>query len=92
MYRSLLSAIATASSHKQLGNEYISTEHLLVGLAADEQGGQNRAGRAGATPDTLLKVVSQIRQRRWSGPDPEETYKALEKYGLDLTSRPATGP
>src|SRR3984957_17816605 len=39
MSRSLLSAIATASSRaKQLGDEYISTEHLLVGLAADGGG------------------------------------------------------
>ena len=46
MSRPLLAAITTASSRaKQLGDEYISTEHLLVGLAADGGAGQVRAGR-----------------------------------------------
>ena len=63
MSRPLLSAIATASSRaKQLNDEYISTEHLLVGLAAD--GGDAEAvlaAPAGATPDALLEAFSQIR-------------------------------
>ena len=60
--RPLQSAIGTASSRaKQLGDEYISTEHLLVGLAAD--GGDAKAvlAAAGATPDALLEAFSQIR-------------------------------
>ena len=83
----MLSAIATASSRaKQLGDEYISTEHLLVGLAAD--GGDAKAvlTAAGATPDALLEAFSQIRgSARVTTQDPEGTYKALEKYGIDLT-------
>jgi len=87
MSRALLSAIATASSRaRQLGDEYISTEHLLVGLAAD--GGEAKAvlTAAGVTADALLEAFSQIRgSARVTSPDPEDTYKALEKYGVDLT-------
>src|SRR5947207_8580195 len=87
MSRPLLSAIATASSRaKQLNDEYISTEHLLVGLASD--GGEAKAvlAAAGATPDALLEAFSQIRgSARVTSQDPEDTYKALEKFGVDLT-------
>jgi len=62
MSRPLLSAIATASSRaKQLNDEYISTEHLLVGLAADGGAAKAVLAAAGATPDALLKAFSQIR-------------------------------
>jgi ATP-dependent Clp protease ATP-binding subunit ClpB len=87
MARPLLSAISTADSRaKQLGDEYISTEHLLVGLASD--GGDAKAVLAGAgvTPDALLEAFSQIRgSARVTSQDPEDTYKALEKFGVDLT-------
>jgi len=93
MSRPLLTAIATASSRaKQLGDEYISTEHLLVGLAAD--GGEAKAvlSAAGVTPDALLEAFSQIRgSARVTSPDPEDTYKALEKYGVDLTKMARDG-
>src|ERR1700726_3412612 len=86
--RSLLSAIATADKRaKQLGDEYISTEHLLVGLAADGGEAKTVLAAAGVTPDALLEAFSQIRgSARVTSPDPEDTYKALEKYGVDLTS------
>ncbi len=91
--RPLNMAIATASARaKQLGDEYISTEHLLVGLAAD--GGDAKAilAAAGATPDALLEAFSQIRgNARVTSQDPEETYKALEKYGIDLTQQARDG-
>src|SRR5256884_448370 len=89
----LLSAVATASSRaKQLNDEYISTEHLLVGLAAD--GGEAKAvlAAAGATPDALLEAFSQIRgSARVTSQDPEDTYKALEKFGVDLTKSARDG-
>ena len=93
MSRPLLSAVATASSRaKQLGDEYISTEHLLVGLAAD--GGDAKAvlAAAGATPEALLEAFSQIRgSARVTSQDPEDTYKALEKFGVDLTKQARDG-
>src|SRR6266705_99708 len=93
MSRPLLSAVATASSRaKQLNDEYISTEHLLVGLAAD--GGEAKAvlAAAGATPEALLEAFSQIRgSARVTSQDPEDTYKALEKFGVDLTKSARDG-
>src|SRR5271165_6921708 len=77
---------------KQADDEYISTEHLLVGLAAD--GGEAKAvlTAAGATPETLLEAFSQIRgSARVTSQDPEGTYKALEKYGVDLTKQARDG-
>src|SRR6201984_343425 len=93
MSRPLLSAIATASSRaKQLGDEYISTEHLLVGLAADGGEAKTVLAAAGVTPDVLLEAFSQIRgSARVTSPDPEGTYKALEKYGIDLTAQARDG-
>jgi len=93
MSRPLLSAIATASSRaKQLNDEYISTEHLLVGLAADGGAAKAVLAAAGATPDALLEAFSQIRgSARVTSQDPEDTYKALEKFGIDLTAQARDG-
>jgi ATP-dependent Clp protease ATP-binding subunit ClpB len=91
--RPLQSTIATASSRaRALNDEYISTEHLLVGLAAD--GGEAKAllAAAGATPDVLLEAFGQIRgSARVTSQDPEDTYKALEKFGVDLTKSARDG-
>ncbi|WP_433870636.1 ATP-dependent chaperone ClpB [Saccharopolyspora sp. CA-218241] len=76
----------------EMGDEYVSTEHLLVGLAAE---GGRVAGllRAhGATPDALTEAFSRVRgSARVTSPDPEGTYQALEKYGQDLTDRARGG-
>jgi ATP-dependent Clp protease ATP-binding subunit ClpB len=91
--RALNAAIATASKRaEQLGDEYISTEHLLVGLAADGGEAKTVLAAAGVTPDALLEAFSQIRgSARVTSPDPEGTYKALEKYGIDLTGQARDG-
>src|ERR1700678_324817 len=87
MSRALLLTIKTASDKaKELGDEYISTEHLLVGLAAVGGEAKTVLAAAGVTPDALLEAFGQIRgSARVTSPDPEDTYKALEKYGIDLT-------
>ncbi len=88
MSRPLLSALGTAAKRaKGLDDEYVSTEHLLVGLAAD--GGQ--AGTllrdAGAGPEVLLDAFEKVRgHARVTTEDPEGTYQALEKYGVNLTN------
>src|SRR6202041_1668994 len=69
-----------------MGDEYISTEHLLVGLATG--GGPLATGlqRAGATPDKLTSAFTKVRgSARVTSEDPEATYQALEKFGVDLT-------
>src|SRR5688572_20879333 len=76
----------------EMGDEYVSTEHLLVGLA--QHGGQvaDLLRRHGATPDALTEAFAKVRgSARVTSPDPEGTYKALEKYGVDLTERARKG-
>ncbi|MEV6643446.1 ATP-dependent chaperone ClpB [Amycolatopsis sp. NPDC051371] len=76
----------------ELGDEYVSTEHLLVGLATE--GGQvaDLLKRHGATPDALREAFVKVRgSARITSEDPESTFKALEKYGVDLTERARAG-
>ncbi|WP_019856236.1 ATP-dependent chaperone ClpB [Actinopolyspora mortivallis] len=76
----------------ELGDEYVSVEHLLVGLAAE--GGQvaELLTRNGATPDSLREAFTKVRgSARVTSPDPEGTYNALQQYGLDLTERARNG-
>ncbi len=68
------------------GDAYVSTEHLVVGLA--QRGGPGVAdtlAAAGATPDRLIDAISQVRQRPVTSADPEQSFQALEKYSVDLT-------
>ncbi|MEP7055943.1 MAG: ATP-dependent chaperone ClpB [Actinomycetota bacterium] len=77
---------------ERLGDDYISTEHLLVGLAAE--GGDVAAllRDSGATEDALLKAIAEIRgSKRVTSQDPESTYQALDKYGRDLTQDARAG-
>ncbi|HKG57090.1 MAG TPA: ATP-dependent chaperone ClpB [Candidatus Limnocylindrales bacterium] len=77
---------------RRLGDEYVSTEHLLLGAA--EAGGeaqrlleQNAAGR-----EAILQALQSVRGgQRVTSQNPESTYAALEKYGRDLTSEARAG-
>jgi ATP-dependent Clp protease ATP-binding subunit ClpB len=93
MARPLLAAIATASARaRQLDDEYVSTEHLLVGLAADGGEARDVLAAHGATPDALLEAFAQVRgDARVTSEDPEGSYKALERYGVDLTRQARDG-
>ncbi|MEC4016421.1 ATP-dependent chaperone ClpB [Streptomyces sp. H27-D2] len=91
--RELLGAIGDATQRaKELGDQYVSTEHLLIGIAA-------KGGRAGALLDQhgasakrLLAAFETSRGgQRVTTPDPEGTYKALEKYGTDFTEAAREG-
>ena len=76
----------------ELGDEYVSTEHLLVGLATVGSSAKEVLAGAGATPDGLLAAFSQVRgSARVTSPDPEGTYKALAKYSVDLTESAREG-
>ena len=91
--RQLLAVINTAAARAQrLEDEYVSTEHLMVGLATD--GGQvaDLLRSQGATPEALLDAFEKIRgHARVTSENPEDTYRALEKYGVDLTERARAG-
>jgi len=85
--RALLKVLTTAGERaEKLNDEYISTEHLLVGLATDGGQAATVLRKHGATPDALLEAFEKVRgSARVSSEDPEGTYQALEKYGVDLT-------
>jgi ATP-dependent Clp protease ATP-binding subunit ClpB len=87
MSRQLLAVINTATNRaQQLEDEYVSAEHLLVGLAADGGQAATLLRGAGATAEALTEAFSQVRgSARVTSEDPEGTYQALEKYGVDLT-------
>ncbi|MFI9555872.1 ATP-dependent chaperone ClpB [Nonomuraea endophytica] len=91
--RQLLTVINTAAQRaKRLEDEYVSTEHLLVALAADGGQAADLLKAQGATPDALLDAFEKVRgNARVTSETPEDTYKALEKYGVDLTERARTG-
>jgi ATP-dependent Clp protease ATP-binding subunit ClpB len=85
--RPLLSVINTAAGlAREMNDEYISTEHLLAGLATGNGPLATALQRAGATPDALTSAFTKVRgSARVTTEDPESTYQALEKFGVDLT-------
>src|ERR1700760_632139 len=87
--RPLLSVINTAASlAREMNDEYISTEHLLVGLATGNGPLAVALQRTGASPDTLTSAFTKVRgSARVTSEDPESTYQALEKFGVDLTQQ-----
>jgi ATP-dependent Clp protease ATP-binding subunit ClpB len=91
--RPLLASInAAAEQARQLGDEYVSTEHLLVGLATSGGDVASLLRQAGAGPEALAEAFGKVRgSARVTSEDPEGTYKALEKYGIDLTERARAG-
>ncbi|MCF2526648.1 ATP-dependent chaperone ClpB [Yinghuangia soli] len=91
--RDTLTVLNDAGERAQaLGDAYVSTEHLLVGIA-DTAGPAGAALKAqGATAQALLDAFKQVRgSARVTSPDPESTYQALEKYGRDLTQEARDG-
>ncbi len=71
-----------------LGDDYISTEHILLALA------EPKSGIADLLPDRkdLVQAVSDVRgPHRVTSPNPEDTFGALEKYGRDLTAEAESG-
>ncbi|MCP3015513.1 ATP-dependent chaperone ClpB [Nocardiopsis dassonvillei] len=91
--RQLIVSINTAAQRaQQMEDEYVSTEHLLVGLAADGGEASKLLTEAGATPDALLEGFERVRgSGKVTSENPEDTYQALEKYGVDLTERAREG-
>ncbi|RMG13071.1 MAG: ATP-dependent chaperone ClpB [Deltaproteobacteria bacterium] len=78
---------------EKLKDEYVSTEHLLLALAAKSGTKAYDAFRqAGADEKRLKEAIEQIRGgQRVQDPDPEGKYEALKKYTYDLTEAAANG-
>lgn len=90
------SAIRAINEAKDLakarGDEYISTEHLLVGIAKHGGNVADLLKNSGVTATALLEAIETLHGgRRVTSADPEGTFQALEKYGNDLTARAREG-
>ncbi|HZA14622.1 MAG TPA: ATP-dependent chaperone ClpB, partial [Myxococcaceae bacterium] len=71
---------------RALKDEYVSSEHLLVALTHDRSGAGEVLKSSGVTRDRVLGVLKDVRGGgRVTSPEAEGTYRALEKYGRDLT-------
>ncbi|MEO6471171.1 MAG: ATP-dependent chaperone ClpB [Aeromicrobium sp.] len=71
----------------QLGDEFVSTEHFVVGLATVDSAAKTVLEEAGASADSLQAAFASIRgTTRVTSQDAEDTYQSLEKYGVDLTA------
>ncbi len=70
---------------KGMRDDYVSTEHILLGLTDSTEG--NRLEENGITKDAILAALKSVRgSQRVSSENPEGTYQSLEKYGRDLTA------
>src|SRR5438552_2946832 len=90
----LRQALETAQAEAQrLHDEYISTEHLLLGIAGGHGSAAARAlADAGVTLDSLYRAIQEVRgSQRVTDANPESKYQALERYGRDLTRLAAAG-
>ena len=78
---------------RQMKDDYVSTEHLLWTLAADQATDVGRLLKAqGLTPEAILKALADLRgAQRVTDQAPEEKFQSLEKYGKDLTEMARSG-
>ncbi|MBG6189454.1 ATP-dependent Clp protease ATP-binding subunit ClpB [Arthrobacter sp. CAN_A212] len=91
--RDILQAIKAAQQEAEgLGDSFVSTEHLLLGMAAGVGPTATILQGAGASREALAAALPGIRgDRRVTTPDPENTFQALEKFGVDLTEVARSG-
>ena len=76
-----------------LTDEYLSTEHLLIAIADEKQGGSYQIlQRSGVTKDAIFRVLQEIRgSQRVTDQNPEDKYQALKRYSRDLTEEARRG-
>ncbi|ONM49485.1 ATP-dependent chaperone ClpB [Nocardia donostiensis] len=91
--REALAAITAAQRlATELGDEYVSTEHVMVGLADGDSDVTMLLTKYGATAAALREAFTTVRgNARVTNPDPEGSYQALEKYSTDLTDAARSG-
>ena len=77
---------------RELKDEYVSTEHLLLSLAGHGSKAGDALRSAGASKEELLRAIGEVRgTQRVTDQAPEDKLQALEKFGVDLTERAARG-
>ncbi|MDE3070242.1 MAG: AAA family ATPase, partial [Acidobacteriota bacterium] len=89
-----LTAVLRAAEReaRELTDQYISTEHLLLALAAGKGPAGDLLRAAGATRDALLRALAEVRgPHRVESQNPEATFMALERFGRDLTQAAERG-
>ncbi|GAA4737266.1 ATP-dependent chaperone ClpB [Gordonia alkaliphila] len=91
--RESIAAITAAQNlATELNDEYVSTEHLMVGLATGESDAAKLLQGVGAGPEALREAFQAVRgTARVTSENPEDTYQSLEKYSTDLTKRARAG-
>ena len=91
--RSALNAFNAAQELAgELGDEFVSTEVLLAGIARGESDAAKMLARHGATYDNIKAAFEQVRGGHTvTNADPENQFQALEKYSTDLTERARQG-
>src|SRR3954467_2156327 len=89
-----LMQVLRASEHemRELKDEYVSTEHILLSLAGHNSKAGEALRAAGASKDALLQAIAEVRgSHRVTDQSPEEKINALERFGRDLTEEAAQG-
>jgi ATP-dependent Clp protease ATP-binding subunit ClpB len=91
--RPTLAALNRAGDEaRKLDDDYVSTEHILTGIAGGDDAAARLLRESGATPQALREAFTKVRgNTRVTSPDPESTFQALEKYSVDLTSAARDG-
>lgn len=84
--RGLIQVINDARKRAEAkGDAYVSTEHLLIALAANDDSAGEILRENGATEERLQKALDELRPDPITSADPEGSFEALKKYGRDLT-------
>ena len=82
----LLAVVRDAGERAEAGgDQYISTEHLLIALAASQTEAGHILSQGGVEVDALTQALAQLRPEPITSADPEGSFEALSKYGRDLT-------
>ena len=82
----LLAVVRDARERAEAGgDQYISTEHLLIALAASQTEAGRILSQGGVEADALTQALTQLRPDPITSTDPEGSFEALSKYGRDLT-------
>ena len=91
--RAALQVVQNARTQaEQRSDQFVSTEHLLLGVAADPGEAGEALRSNGASLEALAAALTQVRgDSRVTTQDPETTFQSLEKYGTDLTELARSG-
>ncbi len=83
---------AAENEMRKLGDEYVSTEHLMLAVAAHPGKAGDALRAAGASREDLLKALADVRgSHRVTDQNPEDKYQALQRFGRDLTDAASQG-